>query len=295
MRPEEWREFLALQAPRAIAAGIVLLGALALWAILSRAGRRARMRFEAMLSRPDEAGPVPDEAETDLVRRRLTALRLAVNTGRYVLLFVTLLLILQQFNVQLGSLIFPAGFLGAALGLGAQNVVRDLVAGFFVVFEGQFSVGDSVAINNTVGTVEEVGLRVTRLRDEAGQVHFFPNGAINTVARFPRRASTLLLSVPVAEEAAREDAWRVTREAAADFDAVHDVLFGDIEPVSNANARRLELLLPVRPQRAGVVRDKLPGRVKAALEASEIKLKAGAEVEIASASAQSRSAQAALQ
>lgn len=157
-----------------------------LWLTLSRTSGRSRRRYEKFLQ---EASRQPGQlAEIAAVQRRLTALRLLVNTARYGLLVVSLLLLLNQLHVKLDSLVLPAGFFGAALGLGGQNLVRDFVAGFFIVFEGQFAVGDAVTINGVTGSVEEVGLRVTRLRDPAGQLHFFPNGAILQVARLPRSA-----------------------------------------------------------------------------------------------------------
>src|SRR3712207_757105 len=162
----------------------VIVSTLIVWLFLLRAARQAPGRFDALLSLAQDS-PDPQH-EMDAVQRRMTALRLVVNAARYALFVGAVLTMLRILHVPLDSLLLPAGFLGAALGLGAQNLVRDVVAGLFIVFEGQFAVGDVVSINGTLGTVDEIGLRVTRLRDEAGQLHFFPNGAITAVAKYPR-------------------------------------------------------------------------------------------------------------
>ena len=184
--------------PRHLALGVlaIALATILLWWLLQRAAGKARRHFNALL----ELAQNSLEAQTDvaLARRRLTALRLVVNAAKYALTISALLMSLRWLGVPLDSLLLPAGFLGAALGLGAQNMVRDIVAGLFIVFEGQFAVGDVVSINETVGTVDEIGLRVTRLRAETGHLHYFPNGAINAVEKYPRGHVLLRLCVPVA-------------------------------------------------------------------------------------------------
>ncbi len=172
----------------------IIVGTLVLWALIKRAAGRARRRFEQHYAQNE-----PDANAASVAAQRLTALQLVVNSARYLLFGAAILIIFTRLDlIKSDSLLFPAGFLGAALGLGAQNLVRDVVAGVFIVFENQFAVDDWVKINGVTGRVEEVGLRVTRLRDESAQTHFFPNGAISTVARFPRVAQTLILWVPLA-------------------------------------------------------------------------------------------------
>jgi hypothetical protein len=135
---------------------------------------------------------------------------------------------LRTLHVPLDSLLLPAGFLGAALGLGAQNLVRDVVAGLFIVFEGHFAVGDVVRINGTLGTVDQIGLRVTSLVDESGHHFFFPNGAITTIETLPRRHA-LLLRVPLEslpEGKSREDAVAVVIACIQRFDEDYEALSG---------------------------------------------------------------------
>ena len=80
--------------------------------------------------------------------------------------------------MAVGALIAGAGILGAALGFGAQNIVRDLLSGLFIVFEDQYGIGDSVDLGEASGVVESVGLRITQLRDSKGTLWYVRNGEI---------------------------------------------------------------------------------------------------------------------
>ena len=199
---------------------VVLIGAALCWALLSRVTLQARHEYEELLAMA--ARPEASERDLLVAQKRLTALRLLVNGARYAIVLISIVLVLDQVNVRVSGLLLPAGFLGAALGVGAQNVVRDILAGLFFVFETQFSVGDAVSINGVAGTVEEVGVRVTRLRDAGGQEHFFPNGAINTVARYPRRSVALLLRLPLLELKRHSDLEAAIQVSHQDFAALFD-------------------------------------------------------------------------
>lgn len=260
---------------------IIAVVTLFVWALVRRAARRARLRFEALHDQLDEGDPRASIAAA----QRLTALHLVVNSARYVLFGAAILLIFSQLNLlKSDSLLFPAGFLGAALGLGAQNLVRDVVAGLFIVFEGQFAVGDYVKVNGVAGRVSEVGLRVTSLRDELGQIHFFPNGAITTVARASRSAAEFWLWVPVSAPADRSQVISVTRSTLDDFDAIFNAWQEEPAlPESSSEGNRLRFVLHAVPSQTSFVREKLPARVAGALEAAGLKSETGATVELTAA------------
>jgi hypothetical protein len=311
----------------------ILVGALIFWLAVSRTASRVRHRYETLL---DVAAQSLDPAsELALVQRKLTALRLIVNTTRYVLAFIVMFMLLAKFNVTgVTALLFPAGFLGAALGLGGQNLVRDIVAGLFMVFENQFAVGDIVSINGTLGSVEEIGLRVTRLRDDSGQVHFFANGAITAVSKYPRRTVPLLIWLPLATtDSGKVDTATVHYWVKYVLDSTNDWLPGTIAAVQqiemeipdapaafsaaldnsedaedftnemgdNAPQSTLQGAEPAamrwlcwrfvaHPARAAMLREKLPGRLTAALQAAGITIATGAAIEVITAPAQDLSA-----
>src|SRR5690625_1165275 len=119
------------------------------------------------------------------VRREKTLKKLIANVISYVVYFIATLMILDNvlgFNV--GALLAGAGVAGLAIGFGAQNLVRDIISGFFIIFEDQFSVGDYVLVSGVEGTVEEIGLRTTKVLSWTGEMNVFPNGDITQVTNY---------------------------------------------------------------------------------------------------------------
>jgi small conductance mechanosensitive channel len=110
------------------------------------------------------------------------------------------LMILREFNYDIGPVITGFGVVGVALGFGAQTLIRDLIAGFFMIAEDQVRVGDSAVVNGQGGLVEEVNLRTIVLRDEQGTVHVFANGEIKTLANMSKDFAYYVISVGVAYE-----------------------------------------------------------------------------------------------
>jgi small conductance mechanosensitive channel len=121
--------------------------------------------------------------------------------------FIIILIVLSQFGVNVGPILAGAGVFGLAAGFGAQHLVRDFVSGFFLLLENQIRVGDIAIINGTSGLVEAVTFRTVVLRDQAGVVHVFPNGTINTLANATMDWSAYVIDVTVSY---KEDTDRVT-------------------------------------------------------------------------------------
>jgi moderate conductance mechanosensitive channel len=105
--------------------------------------------------------------------------------------------ILRELGFNIAPLLAGAGIAGLAVGFGAQNLVRDIITGFFIIFENQIRVGDVVEIAGKMGKVEQVSLRTTVLRDGEGRVHVVPNGQITTVTNMTREWSRVLLDVNI--------------------------------------------------------------------------------------------------
>lgn len=111
---------------------------------------------------------------------------------------VATLTIAAQCGIQLGPIMASAGVAGVALGFGAQSLVKDYLSGIFMIFEDQYGVGDVIDTGEAIGTVEEVTLRITRLRDANGVVWYVRNGEIVRVANRSQGWSTSLVDIPVA-------------------------------------------------------------------------------------------------
>jgi small conductance mechanosensitive channel len=135
--------------------------------------------------------------------------------------FLAGLLILDRTGIPLSGLVAPATVAGAAIGFGAQQMVQDLLAGFFLLAERQFGVGDQVRLSQPgqtvgiTGTVEEVSLRVTKLRTVQGELVFIPNGSLRQVTNLSKEWSRVVVDIPVPADQDVEKAISVLRETAA--------------------------------------------------------------------------------
>jgi len=158
-----------------------------------------------------------------LVRSEAAKHRHAVTgvvTGAFlaILYLVTAIIILERFGIPLTSLVAPAALIGVALGFGAQRVVQDVLAGFLIVAERQYGYGDLVQVNTVVGTavvtgtIEEVTLRITRLRTLNGEVVFIPNGQILLVTNLSRDWARAVIDVPLPVTADVSAVTNVLRE-----------------------------------------------------------------------------------
>jgi len=113
-----------------------------------------------------------------LVLRATTLGSVLSNFITWSIYIIAATMLLSELGVAVGALIAGAGILGAALGFGAQNIVRDLLSGLFIVFEDQYGIGDSVDLGEASGVVENVGLRITQVRDSKGTLWYVRNGEI---------------------------------------------------------------------------------------------------------------------
>lgn len=133
-------------------------------------------------------------------RRAKTLGKLVGNIIAYVVNFIVIMMVLNQFGFNLAPLLAGAGVIGLAVGFGAQSLVKDVITGFFIIFEDQFAVGDVVQIGANKGTVEEIGIRVTRIRSWTGEVHIVPNGSIVQVTNYSVNNSMAVLDITVAHD-----------------------------------------------------------------------------------------------
>lgn len=130
--------------------------------------------------------------------RRLVTLRtVSKSIIRYLVYFIGAIMILSELGVDTASLIAGAGIVGLAVGFGAQNLVKDVIMGFFILFEDQYAVGDYIAVAGVSGVVESIGLRVTRIRDFGGELHIIPNGSIGMVTNFRGHDMRVIFNVSV--------------------------------------------------------------------------------------------------
>lgn len=139
-----------------------------------------------------------DEPPSESAKRVETIVRL-IRQATFITLWLTVILVvLKELGFEVGPILASAGIVGVAVGFGAQNLVRDVIAGFFIILENQIRVGDVAIINGTGGLVEKINFRTTVLRDLGGIVHVFPNGAINTLSNLTNDWSAYVFEIGVA-------------------------------------------------------------------------------------------------
>ena len=117
-------------------------------------------------------------------RRQKTILKLLQSIVSYIVYFSAILAVLSVININVAGLLAGAGIVGLAIGFGAQSLVKDVISGFFIIFEDQFGVGDHIKLNTAEGTVVEIGLRTTKILGGSGEQHIIPNGQIGVVINY---------------------------------------------------------------------------------------------------------------
>ena len=130
-------------------------------------------------------------------RREGTLSKLLENVLSYVVYFIAFMMILSVLGINVQSLIAGAGIVGLAVGFGAKNLVQDIIAGFFIIFEDQFSVGDHIRVGKFEGNVESIGLRTTKIKSWTGELHILPNGSITQVTNFSLNNSIAVVDIAI--------------------------------------------------------------------------------------------------
>jgi small-conductance mechanosensitive channel len=146
---------------------------------------------------------------------------LLTSMARYLVGFVVAVVILQQIGIDVRTLIVSAGVAGLAIGLGAQSLIKDVVSGFFLLFENLIAVGDVVEVGPHTGVVEAVGLRVTKLRKFSGELRIVPNGELSAFGLHTAGWGRLVVEVSVDYEEDVGRALRVLGEVGQALAAAH--------------------------------------------------------------------------
>ena len=188
---------------------LVLGGAYA----LARGGRFLVSRLPTVMARRE--GTAVEKAEEEK--------RLATITGLLSMLLTTaimaiaVLIVLREFGLDITPILTGAGIVGLAVGFGAQNLVRDIITGFFMILENQVRVGDVAIINGKGGVVQEMRLRTVVLRSLDGTVHVIPNGVINELSNMTKDFSYAVLDIGVAYKEDTDQVVEVLKEVAAEL------------------------------------------------------------------------------
>lgn len=256
--------------PAFITALRVVLIAVAAWIVLGVTQHLVRLFRERITSRMDDHEQVKRAETLGRVFRYIVAV---------IILVVATTLILSELGIAVAPILGAAGVIGLAVGFGAQSLVKDYFAGFFILLENQMRQGDIVDIAGKAGLVEEITLRYVRLRDYDGNVHFVSNGLITTVTNMSRGYAQSVVDVGVAYREDTDEALGVMRETGAEMRA--DPVFGpkildDLEVAGvdkwADSAVILRCRFKVRPLEQWNVRREFLRRLKKAFDARGIEI-----------------------
>ena len=218
-------------------------------------------------------------ADAAQVRRLETVFRVLRYIASALIALIAGLLILSELGVSISPILGAAGIVGIAVGFGAQSLVKDYFAGFFLLLENQVAKGDVVQVAGLGGLVEDVTLRYVRLRDYSGNVHYVPNGLITTVTNMSREFAYALMDIGVAYREDLDEVFAALRETARALQ--QDPVFGPriLEPLEIAGVENLadsavvvRCRFKVRVLEQWGVRREFLGRLKTAFDARGIEI-----------------------
>jgi moderate conductance mechanosensitive channel len=209
-------------------------------------------------------------------RREATLLRLLDNVLTYVVYFIAIIMVLDTLGVEVKAILAGAGIVGLAVGFGAQSLVKDIITGFFIIFEDQFSVGDYVRIGNFEGYVEEIGLRTTKIKSWTGEIHILPNGSINQVTNFSLNNSVAVVDVSIAYEGDIEKAENVIRELLEELPAKYEDMVAAPQLLGIQNLAQSEIVMRItcetKPMRHWFIARALRKEIKLRLDEHGIEI-----------------------
>lgn len=204
----------------------IMLALFVRWLLMRLIGRvvdtatsRHAQRLASLPSRAGRAlaGAVGVAHERHIQRTRaMGALLGSIMT--FVVVGVTLMTVMSIVGIDVGPMLGAAGVAGVALGFGAQSLVKDFLAGVFMIIEDQYGVGDVVDTGEVIGTVENVSLRVTQLRDASGVTWYVRNGEIIRIGNKSQGWSTALVDIPIAYDENVDRAQRIIRDVVEKLD-----------------------------------------------------------------------------
>jgi small-conductance mechanosensitive channel len=157
------------------------------------------------------------EMEIEMQKRADTLNSLIRYILNSVILAVSLVMILGELGIQIGPVLAAAGIVGLAVGFGAQQLVQDVISGFFILLEDQIRVGDVVQISGVGGLVEKVSLRLIVLRDLAGNVHYIRNGQVSDVTNMTKGYSQYVFDIGIAYRENVDEVMEVIKQVGEDL------------------------------------------------------------------------------
>ncbi|HHW14792.1 MAG TPA: mechanosensitive ion channel family protein [Firmicutes bacterium] len=209
-------------------------------------------------------------------RRAKTLSTLTASLARYGIYFFAGVMILQNLGFNTTSILTAAGIGGLAVGFGAQNLVRDVITGFFILLEDQFGVGDWITAGGVSGVVEAMGIRITKIRDFGGELHIVPNGQITQVTNHMGPSMRVMFDVQVSYDTDLDKALKVLQEVLDAYAKDNDRLVERPQALGvhefTESGVNLLVLARTRPMEQWGVERELKQRIKERFDAEGIEM-----------------------
>jgi moderate conductance mechanosensitive channel len=202
-------EFLVPLGFKLVRACVIVLIALIATAFVRKAVKAFRLQVIRLAEKREEA---PD---LEMEKRAATLAGIVQKTAAVLIWAIAIIMVLREGGFDIAPILAGAGVAGLAVGFGAQNLVRDVIAGLFILLENQLRVNDVAVINGTSGMVEEINLRTTVLRSTDGAVHVFPNGAISQLSNLTYEYSYYIFDITLAYKEDTDRVVEVVKRTAA--------------------------------------------------------------------------------
>ncbi|WP_299524201.1 mechanosensitive ion channel family protein [uncultured Lutibacter sp.] len=200
----EWTEFLI---PWLLSSGLRILVIIIVTFIINKVITRLIDKMVRLAVVPNNHSS--EEAEK---KREDTLIQIFSITAKIGIFSILILMVFQEFGVEIGPILAAAGIVGLAFGFGGQYLIRDIISGLFIILENQYRIGDYVKFENLGGVVEKISLRMTTLRDLDGTVHHIPHGEIKEVSNYAKDFARVNLDIGIAYNANLEHVIGVVNE-----------------------------------------------------------------------------------
>ena len=178
-------------------------------------------------------------------RRQKTIIKLLESVISYVVYFSAIIAILSTLDFDVKGLLAGAGVIGLAVGFGAQSLAKDLITGFFIIFEDQFGVGDYIKINMAEGTVTEIGLRTTKINGITGEQYIIPNGSIGDVINYSVNNSKIFVELQITTDADYEKAEKIVNDYLQTLPKIHPELVDVPKFLGVQNVKGIEVTIRI--------------------------------------------------
>lgn len=239
------------------------------------------MMFRRAVRRVERETDEAVEPQRSRQQRIVTVLALLRSIARWAILITAFIWVLATAGLDIRPLLAGAGILGLAVGFGAQNLVRDVVSGFFILLEGQYAVGDYIQVGALFGLVQSIGVRTTVLKDLDNQLHHIPNGTIGAVTVYEEPFVNFVVETPVADRRQAAEAAQAINELARELHEQypHYFVYAD-EAITVEREEGVLVRLPVAifPTQEWFANEEIPQRIKEMLATREIALAEGREL-----------------